>query len=164
MPLLSRHHRRCPQCPCLGWYYKLCGCVRGEMNYYTRSYENKNKQIISPKLVWNIFINIIYILVYLDGVPLAVPPSLHANPSFGASHNIGWWEDGGVVFRSKGWVGFLGGLAQLVEEGMSYFKSWARSPNVVLLISYLDWFLHQYFICADTHTHTQIDRQTDKIG
>ena len=45
---------------------------------------------------------------------------------------------GGLCFvRKDGW-GFLGGLAQLVEEGMSYFKSWARSPNVVLLISYLD--------------------------
>ena len=57
VPLLSRHHTRYPQCPCLGWYYKLCGCVRGEMNYYTRSYENKNKQINSPKLVGNIFTN-----------------------------------------------------------------------------------------------------------
>ena len=154
MPLLSRHHTRYPQCPCLGWYYKLCGCVRGEMNYYTRSYENKNKQINSPKLVWNIFINYnIYASISRWSAARRPPPLPPCQPIFWSVTQhwvMGGW---GVVFRSKGWVGFLGGLAQLVEEGMSYFKSWARSPNVVLLISYLDWFLHQYFICADTHTH-----------
>ena len=163
MPLLSRHHTRYPQCPCLGWYYKLCGCVRGEMNYYTRSYENKNKQIISPKLVWNIFINIIYILVYLDGVPLAVPPSLHANPSFGASHNIGWWEDGGVVFRSKGWVGFFGGIGPAGWRGYVLFQVVGSISECGTFDQFFGLiFAPVFHLCG--HTHTQIDRQTDKIG
>ena len=163
MPLLSRHHTRYPQCPCLGWYYKLCWCVRGEMNYYTRSYENKNKQINSPKLVGNIFINYIYTSISRWSAPRRPPPLPPCQPIFWSVTQhwvMGGWG-GCVSFERMG--GVFGGIGPAGWRGYELFQVVGSISECGTFDQFFGLiFAPVFHLCG--HTHTQIDRQTDKIG
>ena len=94
------------------------------------------------------------------------------------------------TWRSKRWVGLEGGrqaalhldiptsiyldytyrkmflwrIGPVGHRTMKFLRMRVRIPEEVLMISFSDWFLHQYFICADTYTHSlkQTDRETDR--